>query len=41
VLNDQDKRRKYDKCGEKCVDEPERGNDPFDMFGDFFGGGQR
>lgn len=24
VLSDQDKRRKYDRCGEECVNEPER-----------------
>jgi DnaJ family protein B protein 11 len=42
VLSDQDKRRKYDQCGEKCANEPERqqGHNPFGgIFGDFFGGG--
>lgn len=24
VLSDKDKRRKYDRCGEECVNEPER-----------------
>jgi hypothetical protein len=41
VLSDADKRRKYDKCGEDCVNQPEHqgGMNPFgDMFGDFFGG---
>ena len=40
VLGDQDKRRKYDQCGEKCANEPERqGHNPFGgIFGDFFGG---
>lgn len=26
VLSDTDKRRKYDRCGEECVNEKERGN---------------
>jgi len=40
VLGDQDKRRKYDQCGEKCANEPERqAHNPFGgIFGDFFGG---
>ena len=40
VLSDPDKRRKYDRCGEKCVKEDEQrgGNDPFGgMFGNMFG----
>ena len=42
VLGDPEKRRKYDRCGEKCVDEPERGGgggfaDIFNMFGGGFG----
>jgi len=38
VLGDQEKRRKYDKCGEKCVNEQGGGGgDPFDFF---FGGGR-
>ena len=39
VLGDAEKRRKYDQCGEKCVDQQGGGGggfDPFDMFG--FGG---
>ena len=40
VLTDQEKRRKYDKCGEKCVNEQGGGHDPFDPFADFFGGGR-
>lgn len=41
ILSDQDKRRKYDQCGEKCVNEQGGGggHDPFDIFGDFFGFG--
>ena len=41
ILGDQDKRRKYDQCGEKCVNEQGGGGggDPFDIFGDFFGFG--
>jgi len=41
VLSDTDKRRKYDRCGEKCVDEADRqsgGHDPFGgIFGNIFG----
>jgi DnaJ family protein B protein 11 len=38
VLSDADKRRKYDRCGEECVNEPEGQMDPFgDMFGGLFG----
>ena len=40
VLSDPDKRRKYDKCGEECANQPEQqgGMNPFgDMFGDIFG----
>ena len=38
VLSDADKRRKYDRCGEECVNEPEGQMDPFgDIFGSFFG----
>jgi len=40
VLSDADKRRKYDRCGEKCVNEEERGSrgSPFgDIFGSMFG----
>ena len=42
VLSDPDKRRKYDRCGEECVNEPERqNNSPFgDIFSSFFGHGQ-
>ena len=40
ILGDADKRRKYDQCGEKCANEPERqGGGGFDPFGDFFGFG--
>jgi DnaJ-class molecular chaperone len=43
ALSDPDKRRKYDQCGEECLNQPEGhggGMNPFgDMFGDFFGGG--
>ena len=41
TLGDSDKRRKYDRCGEKCVNEPDQPDfhDPFDMF--FGGGGRR
>ena len=37
VLSDNDKRRKYDRCGEECANKEEsnRGGSP---FGDFFGG---
>jgi DnaJ homolog subfamily B member 11 len=42
-LSDPDKRRKYDQCGEECLNQPEGqggGMNPFgDIFGDFFGGG--
>ena len=39
MLGDNDKRRKYDRCGEKCANEPDSPgfNDP---FGSFFGGGR-
>ena len=40
ILSDTEKRRKYDRCGEECVNEPERKNSgsPFgDIFGDMFG----
>lgn len=40
ALSDPDKRRKYDQCGEECLNEPEGGGgmNPFgDMFGDIFG----
>jgi DnaJ-class molecular chaperone len=39
TLSDADKRRKYDQCGEKCVNEMQQGGgghpfgDIFDMFG--------
>ena len=36
VLSDKDKRRKYDRCGESCVNEPERQH--HDPFGGLFGG---
>lgn len=40
ILGDADKRRKYDRCGEKCANEPERGGGGgFDPFADFFGFG--
>lgn len=43
ALSDADKRRKYDQCGEECLNQPENqggGMNPFgDIFGDFFGGG--
>ena len=43
ALSDADKRRKYDQCGEECLNQPEGhggGMNPFgDIFGDFFGGG--
>lgn len=47
VLSDEDKRRKYDDCGEECVkrDSSMDGSDPFaSFFGDFgfnFGGDDR
>lgn len=47
VLSDEDKRRKYDECGEECVkrDGAMDGTDPFaSFFGDFgfnFGGDDR
>jgi len=46
VLSDDDKRKKYDRCGEDCLKEGDMGGDPFSsFFGDFggfgFGGGQR
>jgi DnaJ-class molecular chaperone len=41
VLSDPDKRRKYDRCGEECLNEQQQGGggmNPFgDMFGDIFG----
>jgi DnaJ-class molecular chaperone len=40
ALSDPDKRRKYDKCGEECLNEPENqgGMNPFgDIFGNIFG----
>ena len=38
VLSDADKRKKYDRCGEDCVNEPENQmGSPFDIFGDIFG----
>lgn len=40
ALSDPDKRRKYDKCGEECLNEPENqgGMNPFgDIFGNLFG----
>jgi len=38
VLSDPDARRKYDRCGEECVNEPERPSDPFGgIFGNMFG----
>jgi DnaJ-class molecular chaperone len=40
VLGDADKRRKYDQCGEKCVDEAGGGGGGFDPFGDMFGFGR-
>ena len=36
VLNDAEKRRKYDKCGEKCANE-EGGGDAWDPWGGMFG----
>lgn len=41
VLTDSEKRRKYDRCGEKCVNEPDapQHHDPFGFFDSFFGGG--
>ena len=44
VLSDQEKRRKYDRCGEECANKEERqgGGSPFgDIFGSFFGGGRQ
>ena len=38
VLSDTDKRRKYDRCGEKCVNEEERNSNAGSPFGDIFGG---
>lgn len=35
VLSDADKRRKYDRCGEECVNEPEKQST--DIFGGLFG----
>ena len=37
VLSDTDKRRKYDRCGEECANEPER-QQSHSPFGDIFGG---
>ena len=38
VLSDADLRRKYDRCGEECVNEPEKQESPFgNIFGDIFG----
>lgn len=39
VLADAEKRRKYDQCGEKCVDQAGGGGGGFDPFSDFFGFG--
>lgn len=43
ALSDPDKRRKYDQCGEECLNQPEGhggGMNPFgDIFDNFFGGG--
>lgn len=36
VLNDSEKRRRYDKCGEKCVNE-EQGGGGWDPWGGIFG----
>ena len=43
ILSDKDKRRKYDRCGEECVNEPEQqAHDPFGgIFGSMFGGGHQ
>ena len=37
ILSDKEKRRKYDKCGEKCANEEDRGG-RHGGFGDIFGG---
>ena len=41
ALSDAERRRKYDQYGEEGLNKPDRGGggDPFDFFGDFFGGG--
>lgn len=43
ALSDAERRRKYDQYGEEGLNKPDRGGggDPFDFFGDFFGGGGR
>ena len=39
MLSNNDKRRKYDRCGEKCANEEERGGGGgMSPFGDIFGG---
>lgn len=38
ALSDADKRRKYDRCGEDCLNEPEQQASPFgNLFGGMFG----
>lgn len=40
ALSDPERRRKYDQMGEEGLNKPDGGGrDPFDFFGDFFGGG--
>jgi DnaJ-related protein SCJ1 len=42
ALGDAERRRKYDQAGEEGLNRPDGGgggHDPFDIFGDFFGGG--
>ena len=40
ALSDAERRRKYDQYGEEGLNKPDGGGrDPFDFFGDFFGGG--
>jgi DnaJ-related protein SCJ1 len=43
ILNDQQKRRKYDRGGMDAIKNSHEGEgfDPFDIFGGMFGGGQR
>lgn len=40
MLSDNDKRRKYDRCGEECANKEDSPmhHDPFDFFGGGFGG---
>ena len=37
ALSDPEKRRKYDRCGEDCLNQPEQQGNPMDPFGGMFG----